>query len=239
MNNNNEVATHWKTVGTVLWGGLIFIISTIVQLLSMMAWLKYQGRPMSALASAMYDGNGLAIAAISAMVVTLIAVYFVIKLKKGSDIIHYLALKPLRLRMIPIWVLGLFVIMGLATVVSLYNPGSKSVEFMLDIYASANPKYLLFLGVVIAAPISEEVLFRGFLFKGLQHSTLGVAGTIVLTSAAWALLHLQYEYLYIAIIFILGLFFGFARYQSKSLYLPILLHATYNFGAVVETALSS
>ena len=35
---------------------------------------------------------------------------------------------------------------------------------------------LFFIAVVIVAPISEEIAFRGFLFRALSASWLGVAG---------------------------------------------------------------
>jgi len=35
----------------------------------------------------------------------------------------------------------------------------------------------------------EEILFRGFLYRGLSESRIGVVGTIILTSVTWALMH--------------------------------------------------
>jgi len=43
--------------------------------------------------------------------------------------------------------------------------------------------------VALAAPMIEEILFRGFLYRGLSESRIGVVGTIILTSVTWALMH--------------------------------------------------
>ena len=62
--------------------------------------------------------------------------------------------------------------------------------FMVEAYKSArasNALVLFFIAVVIVAPVSEEVAFRGFLFRGLGASWLGVSGTLIATSAACTL----------------------------------------------------
>src|SRR4029077_14164027 len=58
--------------------------------------------------------------------------------------------------------------------------------FMREAYLSARNSgalALFFLAVVIVAPVSEEIAFRGFLFRGLSASWLGVSGAIIATSA--------------------------------------------------------
>src|SRR6266850_4961974 len=68
--------------------------------------------------------------------------------------------------------------------------------FMVEAYSSARAGgslVLFFLAVVIVAPISEEIAFRGFLFRGFSASWLGVAGTLIATAAAWTSMHVQYD----------------------------------------------
>jgi uncharacterized protein len=90
--------------------------------------------------------------------------------------------------------------------------------------------------VAIAAPIGEEIMFRGFLFRGWAASPLGVAGTIVLTSVTWAAMHTQYDWFEIVQIFCLGLLFGWVRWRSGSIALTMLMHAVTNVAATIETA---
>ena len=64
--------------------------------------------------------------------------------------------------------------------------------FMVAFYQSC-PLPLLILAVVVAAPVREEVLFRGFLFKGIAASRWGPIAAILISSTIWALIHVQYD----------------------------------------------
>ncbi len=96
---------------------------------------------------------------------------------------------------------------------------------------------LLWLAMVVVAPITEELLFRGFLHRGWSPSWLGTSGTIVLTSALWALLHQQYGWLGILFIFVMGLLFGWLRQRSGTTTVTIVLHALNNLFAMTIVAL--
>src|SRR5207244_9911328 len=103
--------------------------------------------------------------------------------------------------------------------------------FMVEVYKSArdsNSLVLFFIAVVIVAPISEEVAFRGFLFRGLSASWLGISGTLIATSAAWAAMHVQYDTFTLAQIFLIGLLLGWMRWASRSTLLTIMLHMLAN-----------
>ena len=65
-------------------------------------------------------------------------------------------------------------------------------EFMSDLIRSATIAPLLWLAIIVAAPVFEELFFRGFLIEGLRRGALGDAGAIVVTSLSWASIHLQY-----------------------------------------------
>ena len=45
---------------------------------------------------------------------------------------------------------------------------------------------------VMFAPVLEEVLFRGFLYRGWEQTRLGSVGTIVLSSMLFSAVHLRY-----------------------------------------------
>jgi membrane protease YdiL (CAAX protease family) len=88
------------------------------------------------------------------------------------------------------------------------------------------------LGVSILGPIAEELIFRGVLYYRLSRTGLGPVVAIVVLTAAWALLHFSYSPAVIAVIFISGLILGFARWQSGSVILSILMHIAWNLYAV-------
>lgn len=236
MNNDIQAYPHWQLLGTFLWGSLIIALYILAQALAVGAWLAYQGRPMSDLASIAYNGTALSVSVIVSMVIGLVAIYIAVKLKKDSLLWDYLAIKPFSLSDLPKWIGALIVMIGLATALIYFTPGNQNEAFMVDMYETAKPKWLLFLAVVIAAPVFEEAFFRGFLFKGMRNSVLGVVGTIVMTSACWAAIHMQYDYTYIAMIFALGVVFGLARHKTGTVMLPMLLHALYNLVAMLQTS---
>lgn len=88
------------------------------------------------------------------------------------------------------------------------------------------------LAVGVLGPASEELVVRGLLFGRLVRTRLGVWGTILLTSAGWALLHYTYTPGVIAVIFVSGLLLALARYRTGSLLFPVLMHVTWNLFAV-------
>ncbi|MBN2590922.1 MAG: CPBP family intramembrane metalloprotease [Sedimentisphaerales bacterium] len=87
---------------------------------------------------------------------------------------------------------------------------------------------LLWLGVIFAGPIEEELLFRGFLFEGIRNSKLKNIGAVIFTSLVWALMHSQYDISGIFIVFLCGLFLGFSRVKSNSINPPIIIHVIHN-----------
>jgi len=105
---------------------------------------------------------------------------------------------------------------------------------MLEIYRNTSFLPILWVGACVGAPLSEEVFFRGFLFRGLAASRLGGIGTILLTAATWASIHLQYDAYGIATIFVSGILLGFVRLKTGSVFLCVALHALMNVVATAE-----
>ena len=65
--------------------------------------------------------------------------------------------------------------------------------------------WLLVIAFCVAAPVSEELFARGFLYRGWSESFLGPAGAIVLSSLVWTSLHLQYDWFFFGEVFSIGL----------------------------------
>lgn len=84
-------------------------------------------------------------------------------------------------------------------------------------------------GVVLGAPVAEELLFRGYLFAALAPTRLGKVGTVILTAAIWALAHAgPAPWVAVAAIFIIGLALGVVLLRFGSLWITIVLHALWN-----------
>jgi membrane protease YdiL (CAAX protease family) len=108
--------------------------------------------------------------------------------------------------------------------------------FPQDMYADLRPLVQLFgeqwilalLVVGVGAPLSEELLFRGFLLSALARSRLGFAGGAVITTVWWTALHAGYSAAGIIEVFLIGLFFSWLLWRTGSLRVPIFCHALYN-----------
>ena len=114
-------------------------------------------------------------------------------------------------------------------------------QFQLDIYNSASAAGWLpwlLLTLVVVAPIGEETLFRGFLFRGWHRTSRDIWAVILVTGLLWALTHVQYNPYYMAQVFVIGLVFGWIRYKSGSTILTMVLHGLVNLGGTIETVWS-
>ena len=87
------------------------------------------------------------------------------------------------------------------------------------------------LAVCLLGPIAEELIFRGWFF-GLLLDRFGAAIAIVATALGWALLHYAYSWPVILVIIVDGILLGAARWRTRSVFVPIVMHALYNLYAV-------
>jgi uncharacterized protein len=84
-------------------------------------------------------------------------------------------------------------------------------------------------GVVLGAPVAEELLFRGFLFSALLPTRLGKTGTVLITAALWALAHAgPAPWVIVTGIFLMGIVLGVVLLRFGSLWVTIVLHALWN-----------
>lgn len=91
------------------------------------------------------------------------------------------------------------------------------------------PYWVLGLFVVgIGAPLSEELLFRGFLLLALSVSRIGFIGATLVSTGLWTMLHFNYSIVGLAEVFCVGLLFSWLLWRTGSLRVTILCHALYN-----------
>jgi CAAX protease family protein len=93
--------------------------------------------------------------------------------------------------------------------------------------------------VVLRAPVTEEIIFRGFLQRGWSESSIGTGSAIVLSTLVFAFAHTQYGLVGMAGVFVIGLVLSLVRWWTGSVLLTILLHAGWNFTNCVQTALAA
>ncbi len=84
-------------------------------------------------------------------------------------------------------------------------------------------------GIVLGAPLSEELIFRGALFSVIRNSWFGQTGAVVITAALWAVIHgASAPWLFVFVIFIMGLLLGWLLLRFGSLWVTIAAHAAWN-----------
>ena len=125
-------------------------------------------------------------------------------------------------------VVALSVNAGLAILLEAEDPVEQQI--LQDALAGGVPLLLAILIAVVAAPITEEVLFRGVLFRALADK-LGLWVGAILSSAVFALIHFEIVFsqpIALAGLFTVGLLLAFAYHVTGSLLVPIVGHAVFN-----------
>ena len=91
------------------------------------------------------------------------------------------------------------------------------------------PQWLITAAVIgIGAPLSEELLFRGFLQSALARTRIGFWWAALITTVLWTILHAGYSAVGLFEVFLIGLFFSWLLWRTGSLWVPIFCHAVYN-----------
>ncbi|GAA6621647.1 type II CAAX prenyl endopeptidase Rce1 family protein [Scytonema sp. NUACC26] len=174
--------------------------------------------------------------------------YFFVAL--GALSVLYLAIKrffPLpigwfRFRFKDKWFLwgfgGYCIALPVVVVVSLINQqlwkGQGGSNPLLQLVLESQDSVALtifFSTAAIAAPIFEEILFRGFLLPSLTRY-LPVWGSILISSFLFAAAHLSLAE--ILPLFSLGIILGIVYTRSRNLLAPMLLHSLWNSGTLLS-----
>lgn len=150
------------------------------------------------------------------------------KLRRGTTVKEYFCFNKTGRKEYSRWVVALFLLSFCSDLLSIILHKPIVPDFVVQAYSTARFTPLLWFAIIILAPLSEEILFRGFLFKGIENSRIGPAGAVILSSVGWSALHIQYDLYGIATVFAGGILLGSARFKTNSIYVPILLHAIWS-----------
>lgn len=108
---------------------------------------------------------------------------------------------------------------------------TESLNYTRSYYEAGYGYLTVILSICLQPALIEETAFRGIIQTALK-KFMGVKETIIVTSAAFAILHFApISFLYL---FLLGVYFGALRHWSNSLYPPMLAHFLHNFLCVVQ-----
>jgi uncharacterized protein len=222
---------YWATLG---WAILAFLAG---QFAGSVVLLWQRSGAWASLLETPYDGILVTLFIVISNPVT-IAVIMLAVWFAHTDQTDYLALKWPHRRDV---IVGVVCLVGLIVICDalLYLSGRELVtQFQLQSYTTAAAEGWLipmWLGAVIVAPAGEEVMFRGFLFRGWARTERSLWPAVIIISVLWAALHVQYDWTGIAQIFVIGLFLGWMRWRSGSTLLTFFLHALFNLEGTMET----
>jgi uncharacterized protein len=234
MTIRGSLAKIFPYVATMAWAIVAFVAGEVV---AMAVLLRLWHGDVRALYAAQYDGI---VVALSVLVLDPVAVgvlIFAVHLS-GAKPAEYLALVWPRRRMVPVGLIGIVIIIALTDALLFVSGRAIVSDFQVVSYTTAAAEGwlpLMWIATVLVAPAGEEIMFRGYLFRGFVQSERAAWPAIILISLLWAGLHLQYDWTGMAEIGVAGLFLGWVRWRSGSTLLTILLHALFNLEGMLET----
>jgi uncharacterized protein len=224
----------WGPVVSVAWLLLAFVIAGIATVIVYGAWLGDRARP----ATSNYDGMLLAVGAMASVPVEVAVLAAAARLRRWPAA-DYLALNVPRRGEIIVGMVCV-IALGVGFNVLLYLTGHDIVTpFQIEAYRTAKDAgwlLWLFVAIVVFAPVGEEIAFRGFLYRGWALPGREMLAIAVI-ALIWALLHIQYDWLGMVQVFVIGLMLGWFRWASGSTTLAILMHGLINLEAMIETAI--
>ena len=138
------------------------------------------------------------------------------------------------------WAVPAFVLFGfgIGSVMEWLWPKVSQADIQVMMELTHSPAWwLMFLVAVIGAPLSEELMFRGFLFSALARSPLGLIGTTAVTSLTWAAIH-GYSLQGFVTITALGVALSYILWRTGSTRVTMACHGVYNSLAFLAALLT-
>ena len=230
----------WPTIGFTI---LIFLVNIIISvaIIICIAVITKQDNPNIDLKTSIHKiseiGSYECVSYILSAIFCVPLIILCAKLKKGISIREYLALRMPNKQSYLIWLPITFIYIALTDGAKAFFNIPTIDESSRQLYDTTGFKPLFYITVILAAPIYEEFLMRGFLFASILRTRIKSNGAILITSALWAILHVQYGYLDCFIIFVAGMIIGTARVKSSSLIVCIAMHVFGNLIFTIELLL--
>jgi uncharacterized protein len=222
---------YWATLG---WAVLAFLAG---QFIAFGLLLVLHIGDWNVLLQTPFDGELVTLFILISNPVTIGVLALAVRFGRGNQT-EYFALHRPQTRDVTLGVGCLVALIALCDALLYLSGRALVTPFQLQSYTTAAAEgWLLpmFAAAVLVAPAGEEILFRGFLFRGWARSERSAWPAIVVISLLWAMLHVQYDWTGMLQIFVIGLFLGWMRLRSGSTVLTFVLHALFNIEGTMET----
>jgi uncharacterized protein len=222
---------YWATLG---WAVLAFLAGQFIGF-GLLLWLR--AGVWNAILETPYDGVLVTLFIVISNPVTIGVLALAVRLARANPL-QYFALKWPATRYVTIGLGCLIVFIAICDALLYLSGRALVTPFQLQSYTTAAAEGWLpamIASAVVVAPAGEEIMFRGFLFRGWVRSERSAWPAIIAISVLWAALHVQYDWTGVLQIFFIGLFLGWTRWRSGSTLLTFLLHALFNLEGTLET----
>ena len=176
------------------------------------------------------NGNVIAQAGLWSGLVGLALLLLLAWLWKRDRISDLLGLKIPTVKATLKWI-GVFFLLAAALEGLAYFLPAFRTEFMEQVMATSTDRWSMILGVGIMAPLFEEFLLRGLAYGSLRF-VMDKHYAIAITAGLFTIMHLQYEVLVMLMILPIGVVLGYARANSGSIWVPVLLHMLNNLASI-------
>jgi uncharacterized protein len=234
---------RWGLWGSLLWSVAVMAVFFATQIAFAIVYMAATASSLSPeswsekFQKLEANGDVLAVATFLSTPMCLLAIFAIVKLKRGASLDDSLALRTPQPRILLRWLLALAAFAAFSDAFTWLIGKPIVPEAMVEAYRSADNKGALWIALVLIAPLFEEVFFRGFVITGLSSSRLGASGAVLLSSLVWAMIHGQYDAYWIFTIFLLGILLGAARVKTGTVVVPLAMHMLMNLIATLEVAL--
>ena len=144
--------------------------------------------------------------------------------------------KPYR-HAISCYLAGIPALLGTSLFIYVLHGGRNPFSFNPDDFTWLNTSLGFYVLAFVAAPVLEELLFRGFLQGWLsKHSAFGPQRAIIFSAVVFAACH---GWTAALPLFLLGLILGWIRWSTGSLRAAMLVHAIHNVVVTIPYTLQS
>lgn len=178
------------------------------------------------------NGDVLAVVSLGAGLIGLVLLTILVRRWKRLRTVDFLGLRPPALRSLLVWT-GYFIVLFAALEgIALLFPEMNS-DFMTKVLSSVTNYPMLVLGMAIMPALFEEFLLRGLLYGSLRHM-MDKHASVAIVAGVFAMVHQQYDW-YIMLLYVLplGVFLGYARANSGSIWTAVFLHMLHNCLSIV------
>jgi membrane protease YdiL (CAAX protease family) len=224
-----RASTSWSPAAAI---GVIVLINSVQQVLPSALYLLSPELYLVISGGPEFASGGLGLSLLQ-QIGTVCLVWFAAGIGKGTRR-SVLALPPLKGRVYTYVNLAVLVYSVMVAVkfisfnfLSFLDSPTDPIPLIMDL--GSNWIWLSVLVFVIGAPLTEELLYRGFLLSALAKSKLGFWGGAIIIDATWTAMHVFYQpWSALPAIFVLGLLVSFLLWRTGSLWTCIFAHMTVN-----------